>query len=83
MSMLDISKGYRQYSPKELLSFAYNGTLTCKGFELEDFLCYIVQEIQDIEAEKWEKIVEAESDKAFNEGVAHGCYEAEMNKTEE
>ena len=65
MSMLDISKGYRQYSPKELLSFAYNGTLTCKGFELEDFLCYIVQEIQD---------VEAESDKAFNEGVADGRY---------
>lgn len=81
--MIDISKGYRQYSPKELLSFAYNGTLTCKGFELEDFLCYIVQEIQDIEAEKWEKIVEVESDKAFEEGVAHGRYEAETNKMEE
>ena len=76
MSFLDIAKGYKQYSPKELLSFAYNGTLTCKGFELEDFLCYIVQEIQDVEAEKWEKIVEAESDKAFEEGVAHGRYEA-------
>lgn len=74
MSSLDISKGYRQYSPKELLSFAYNGTLVCKGFELEDFLCYIVQEIQDIEAEKWEKIVEAESDKAFNEGIELGRY---------
>lgn len=74
MSFLDIAKGYRQYSPKELLSFAYNGTLTCKGFELEDFLCYIVQEIQDIEAEKWEKIVEAESDKAFNEGIELGRY---------
>lgn len=74
MSFLDISKGYRQYSPKELLSFAYNGTLTCKGFELEDFLCYIVQEIQDIEAEKWEKIVEAERDEAFNEGIELGRY---------
>lgn len=72
--MLDISKGYKQYSPKELLSFAYNGTLTCKGFELEDFLCYIVQEVQDIEAEKWEKIVEAEVDKAFNEGIECGRY---------
>lgn len=74
MATLDISRGYRQYSPKELLSFAYNGTLVCKGFELEDFLCYIVQEIQDIEAEKWEKIVEAESEKAFNEGVECGRY---------
>lgn len=80
MATLDISRGYRQYSPKELLSFAYNGTLTCKGFELEDFLCYIVQEIQDIEAEKWEKIVEVESDRAFNEGVAHGRYEAGMEE---
>lgn len=80
MSFLDISKGYKQYSPKELLIFAYNGTLTCKGFELEDFLCYIVQEIQDIEAEKWEKIVEAEIDKAFNEGVAHERYEAKMEE---
>lgn len=80
MSFIDISKGHRQYSPKELLSFAYNGTLVCKGFELEDFLCYIVQEIQDVEAEKWEKIVEAESDEAFNEGVAHGRYEAEMEE---
>ena len=80
MSFLDIAKGYKQYSPKELLSFAYNGTLTCKGFELEDFLCYIVQEVQDIEAEKWEKIVEAESDKAFEEGVAHGRYEAKMEE---
>ena len=80
MSFIDISKGYRQYSPKELLGFAYNGTLTCKGFELEDFLCYIVQEVQDVESEKWEKIVEAESDKAFNEGVAHGRYEAEMEE---
>jgi len=80
MSFVEISKGYRQYSPKELLSFAYNGTLTCKGFELEDFLCYIVQEVQDIEAEKWEKIVESESDKAFGEGVAHGRYEAEMEE---
>lgn len=80
MSFLDISKGYKQYSPKELLSFAYNGTLTCKGFELEDFLCYIVQEVQDIEAEKWEKIVEAESEKAFNEGVAHERYESSREK---
>lgn len=80
MSFVDISRGYRQYSPKELLSFAYNGTLTCKGFELEDFLCYIVQEVQDIEAEKWEKIVEAESDEAFNEGIAHGRYEAELEE---
>lgn len=71
--------------PKELLSFAYNGTLTCKGIsvngeDLEDFLCYIVQEIQDIEAEKWEKIVEAESDKAFEEGVAHERYESSREK---
>lgn len=38
---VDITKGYRQYSPTELREYAYKNLLVTGGFELGDFLEYI------------------------------------------
>lgn len=41
MSMIDITKGYRQYSPTELREYAYKNLLVAGKTELGDFLEYI------------------------------------------
>lgn len=39
--MIDIRKGFRQYSPVALREYAYNGLLTVGTFEVNDFIEYI------------------------------------------
>lgn len=39
--MIDIRKGFRQYSPAALREYSYNGLLTVGTFEVNDFIEYI------------------------------------------
>lgn len=68
MSVVDISKGFRQYSPEELFEAAYKGTLACGAYELGDFLEYLMQGVQ-------EKI-----DNAFEQGKEESCIDSEYNQ---
>ncbi len=50
--MINIAKNYRQYSPEELRSLSYSGSLECNGYGLDSFLEYIFQDFytqQDID----------------------------------
>ena len=46
--MIDISKGFRQYSEKELLEYASRGLLSCGSYELDDFISYLMTGIDEI-----------------------------------
>lgn len=59
--MIDIKRGYRQYSEKEILAYAQKGLLSCGDYELDDFLSYLMTGIDEIideriqtERTKWE-----------------------------
>lgn len=43
MSMVNIAKNYRQYSPEDLRDMAYRGILEANGLDISDFLEYLFQ----------------------------------------
>ena len=66
---IDISKGFRQYSPEDLRSYAYRGLITCGSYDMSDFLEHIFQGmISEAEAERI-------AEKANEEGYDVGCQE--------
>jgi hypothetical protein len=64
MAMLDISKGFKQYSSEELRSLAYSGHISCGKVDLSDFLEYIFQGV--------EFDIEKRLDEAYHEGYDAG-----------
>jgi len=53
MSTIDILKGFRQYSPEDLRSYAYRGLISCGSYDMSDFLEHIFQGmISEAEAER-------------------------------
>lgn len=70
MAMVDISKGFRQYSPEDLRGYAYRGLLQSKGVDINDFLEYIFQGM--ISEEEAERIALAEGERAYDEGWREG-----------
>ena len=72
MSMVDISKGFRQYSPESLRDYTYRGLITCGPYDMSDFLEHIFQGmISEAEAER---IALAAGERAYDEGYADGVY---------
>jgi len=45
---VDIKKGFRQYSEKELLEYSSRGVLVCGDYELDDFISYLMTGINEI-----------------------------------
>lgn len=70
MSVVDISKSFRQYSPEDLREYAYRGMVTYGSYDLSDFLEYIFQGM--ITEEEAERIALAEGERAYDEGYADG-----------
>lgn len=68
--MVDISKGFRQYSPEDLRDYAYRNLITCGSVDLSGFLEYIFQGM--ITEEEAERIALAEGERAYDEGYADG-----------
>lgn len=63
---INILKGFRQYSPEDLRSYAYRGLITCGSYDMSDFLEHIFQGmISEAEAER---IALAEGERAYHEG---------------
>lgn len=48
MTMFNITKNYRQYSPEELRDMCYRGLLECNGYDLDSFLEYIFQNMYSL-----------------------------------
>ena len=76
MSTIDILKGFRQYSPEDLRSYAYRGLITCGSYDMSDFLEHIFQGmISEAEAERI-------AEKANEEGYEVGYYQAQVYEVE-
>lgn len=83
MSVIDISKGYRTYTPEELRNAAYSGIIYCGDKDLTDFLEYIFigykSPVEDGEIQKYES-------SSYDSGYADGYAEAKsaaMNAVED
>jgi hypothetical protein len=70
---INILKGFRQYSPEDLRSYAYRGLITCGSYDMSDFLEHIFQGmISEAEAER---IALAEGERTYDEGYDVGYSE--------
>ena len=77
MSTVDILKGFRQYSPEDLRSYAYRGLITCGCYDMSDFLEHIFQGmISEAEAER---IAEKANEEGYEVGYRDGYYEGELD----
>ena len=77
---INILKGFRQYSPEDLRSYAYRGLITCGSYDMSDFLEHIFQGmISEAEAER---IALAEGERAYGEGYREGYYQAQVDEVE-
>lgn len=64
---IDISKGFRQYSPESLRDYTYRGLITCGSYDLSDFLEHIFQwMISEAEAER---IAEVAGQGGYDESI--------------
>lgn len=70
MSIVNIAKGYRQFSKEELLNYLDMGILECNGFELTEFINYIMSDMPT--PEELEKEKEVSYDAGYEEGYWDG-----------
>ena len=77
MSTIDILKGFRQYSPEELRSYAYRGLITCGSYDMSDFLEHIFQRM--ISEDEAERIAEKANEEGYDMGYQEGYYEGELD----
>ena len=74
---INILKGFRQYSPEDLRSYAYRGLITCGSYDMGDFLEHIFQGmISEAEAER---IAEKANEEGYDVGFREGYYEGELD----
>ena len=74
---INILKGFRQYSPENLRSYAYRGLITCGSYDMSDFLEHIFQGmISEAEAER---IAEKANEEGYDVGFREGYYEGELD----
>ena len=56
--MIDIQKGFRQYSPAQLREYCYQGLLSSGKFEINDFVEYIFSDYEQVMYDKiYEKVL--------------------------
>jgi len=56
--MIDIQKGFRQYSPAQLREYCFQGLLSSGKFELNDFVEYIFSDYEQVMYDKiYEKVL--------------------------
>ena len=74
---INILKGFRQYSPEDLRSYAYRGLITCGSYDLSDFLEHIFQGM--ISEDEAERIAEKANEEGYEVGYREGYYEGELD----
>ena len=78
MSTIDILKGFRQYSPEDIRSYAYRGLITCGSYDMGDFLEHIFQGmISEAEAER---IAEKANEEGYDVGYSEGWNACEIDR---
>lgn len=66
---INILKGFRQYSPEDLRSYAYRGLITCGPYDMSDFLEHIFQGmISEAEAERIAEEAAREAGDTYQDG---------------
>jgi hypothetical protein len=78
MSTIDISKGFRQYSPEDLQSYAYRGLITCGSYDMSDFLEHIFQGM--ISEDEAERIAEKANEEGYDVGYSEGWNACEIDR---
>lgn len=63
--MINVAKGFRQYSPTELREYALKGLIEVNGWDAGDFLEYI---FVDYKVETDQEEVDAIKDEAYDRG---------------
>lgn len=71
MSVIDITKRYRTYSPEELRNAAYSGIVYCGNKDLTDFLEYIFKDVN------FKEDLDSLRDHAYEEGYQHGKFDCD------
>lgn len=69
MSTVDIAKGWRKYSKENLIKFAQSGILVCNGYEIDEFLQYL---LEGIEEELYQKAFDAGYAVGWEQGRYYG-----------
>ena len=78
MSTIDILKGFRQYSPEDLRSYAYRGLITCGSYDMSDFLEHIFQGM--ISEDEAERIAEKANEEGYDVGFREGWNTCEIDR---
>jgi len=69
MSTIDVLRGFRQYSPEDLRSYAYRGLISCGSYDMSDFLEHIFQGmISEAEAERIAEEAASEAGDTYQDG---------------
>lgn len=74
---VDISKGFRQYSPESLRDYTYRRLITCGSYDMSDFLEHIFQGM--VSEDEAERIAEEANEEGYDVGYREGYYEGELD----
>jgi hypothetical protein len=64
MATVDITKGWRKYSKEDLLKFMDSGILVCGKFELDEFIQYMIDGVE-------ESVYQRGYDQGYSDAEAH------------
>lgn len=70
MSMIDITKGFRQYTPEELREYALKGFVCCGDYDLSEFLEYLLQDVYS------KSELDEAKENAYDEGYEAGKWDS-------
>lgn len=73
MSMIDITKGFRQYSPEELREYALKGIISVGDYYLSEFLEHLLQGTHSVSE------LDEAKENAYDEGYEAGRYESDVS----
>ena len=73
MSVIDITKGFRQYPPEDLREYALKGIITCGNYDLSSFLEYL------LEGTYTAFELDEAKENAYDEGYEAGRHESDVS----
>lgn len=73
MSVIDITKGFRQHSPEELREYALKGIISYRDYDLSEFLEYLLQDVYSASE------LDEAKENAYDEGYEAGRHESDVS----
>lgn len=73
MSVIDITKGFRQYSPEDLREYALKGIITAGNYDLSEFLEHLLKGTYSVSE------LDEAKENAYDEGYEAGKWEGDVS----